>query len=82
MNRRLISRLATYHFAATEANRRTLMREGVESNRIFVTGNPVVDAVESILTRPVDSQVTRLLEPTEGLRRIVVTTHRRESFGG
>jgi UDP-N-acetylglucosamine 2-epimerase (non-hydrolysing) len=81
MNRRLISRLATYHFAATDANRRTLIREGVESNRIFVTGNPVVDAVESILTRPVSPQVVRLLDPTEGLKRIVVTTHRRESFG-
>src|SRR5207248_9987283 len=49
MNRRLITRLATYHFAATPHNRAVLLSEGVAPERIFVTGNPVVDALHAIL---------------------------------
>jgi UDP-N-acetylglucosamine 2-epimerase (non-hydrolysing) len=82
MNRRLITRLATYHFAATERNRRTLLSEGVPSSRVFVTGNPVVDALREILPHlEVGPRITDLLRATQGTRRIVLTTHRRESFG-
>src|ERR1700732_2371442 len=45
MNRRLITRLATYHFASTSGNRDGLVKEGVPAERIFVTGNPVVDSL-------------------------------------
>jgi UDP-N-acetylglucosamine 2-epimerase (non-hydrolysing) len=51
MNRQIITRLATYHFAATPHNRTTLLVEGVASDKVFVTGNPVVDALHVILTR-------------------------------
>jgi UDP-N-acetylglucosamine 2-epimerase (non-hydrolysing) len=82
MNRRLISRLATYHFAPTHQNRDLLLAEGVDAECIFVTGNPIVDALHMILssahTPPV---VSSLQEATEGLKRIILTTHRRESFG-
>ena len=83
MNRRMISRLATYHFAATTRNRMTLLAEGVEKNNIFVTGNPVVDSLKDIVSRlsqkpPVLEQ---LLRSTKGLKRLVLTTHRRERFG-
>jgi UDP-N-acetylglucosamine 2-epimerase (non-hydrolysing) len=82
MNRRLVSRLATYHFAATERNRTTLLAEGVPSAQIFVTGNPVVQALHSLLPRCSPSAATRaLLDATTGLRTIILTTHRRESFG-
>src|SRR5215510_7513950 len=82
MNRRLITRLATYHFAATPRNRATLLSEGVPENAVFVTGNPVVDSLHAILERAGDSPVVeRLLDATRGLKRIVLTTHRRESFG-
>jgi UDP-N-acetylglucosamine 2-epimerase (non-hydrolysing) len=82
MNRRLVTRLATWHFAATEWNRTLLRKEGVEDERIFVTGNPVVDAVHSVQERLAPGPaIGRLLESTRGLRRIVLTTHRRESFG-
>lgn len=82
MNRRLITNLANYHFAATEHNRDTLLDEGVEPQSIFVTGNPVVDSLHSIIEHAEITPVTRdLLEATDGLRRIVLTTHRRESFG-
>src|SRR5215813_8519517 len=57
MNRRLITRLATYHFAATPRNRATLLSEGVPENTVFVTGNPVVDSLHAILERAGDSPV-------------------------
>ena len=82
MNRRLITRLATYHFAATPANRDTLLAEGVADERIFVTGNPVVDSLKAILKlAPSAPAVDALLRATKGQRRIILTTHRRESFG-
>ena len=82
MNRRLISRLATYHFAATRRNQATLVSEGVPEDTVFVTGNPVVDSLHAILERAALSPVVEtLLEATSGLKRIVLTTHRRESFG-
>lgn len=82
MNRRLISQMATYHFAATENNRQALRAEGVAPENIFVTGNPVVDALQSLAgnLRP-SPMVAHILTETTHLRRVVVTTHRRESFG-
>jgi UDP-N-acetylglucosamine 2-epimerase (non-hydrolysing) len=82
MNRRLITCLATYHFAATSRNRETLLSEGVAPENIFVTGNPVVDALYAILERSATvPAIEELLKATQGLKRIVLTTHRRESFG-
>lgn len=82
MNRRLISRLASLHFAATEHNRRTLLEEAVPEDSIHVTGNPVVDALNFILEIPrVPGALDATLAATEGSRRIVVTSHRRESLG-
>ena len=49
MNRRLVSQIASFHFAATEKNRRNLLAEDVPSEKIFVTGNPVVDSLKYML---------------------------------
>jgi UDP-N-acetylglucosamine 2-epimerase (non-hydrolysing) len=82
MNRRLISRLADWHFAATQRNRATLLAEGTSADRVFVTGNPVVDALHRIRDRrPTSPILNELLEKTAGQKRIVLTTHRRENFG-
>ena len=82
MNRRLISRLASFHFAATTNNRDTLLAEGVADDRIFVTGNPVVDALQEMAARAHPSAATaELLVRTQPFKRILLTTHRRESFG-
>lgn len=82
INRRLITQLATYHFAATELNRASLLAEGVDEQDVFVTGNTVVDSLKSILARGKRAQaVERILDATSRLKRIVLTTHRRESFG-
>jgi UDP-N-acetylglucosamine 2-epimerase (non-hydrolysing) len=74
MNRVLTSRLATLHFAATEGAAANLRREGVDEENIFVTGNTGIDAVLAVR----DS-----LPAVEaaGKKVILVTAHRRESFG-
>jgi UDP-N-acetylglucosamine 2-epimerase (non-hydrolysing) len=83
MNRRLITKLATWHFAATAYNRETLLREGVSDDFIFLTGNPVVDALHGVLASTRCSEpIRRVLDATAGRKLIVLTTHRRESFGG
>ncbi len=82
MNRRLITRLASVHFAATEANRRALLHENVPAESIYVTGNPVIDALGRIVA---DRKVAPPLIAQEiagrGNRIVVLTTHRRENFG-
>ena len=54
MNRRLITQLADYHFAATVSNRKTLISEGVAEQNVFVTGNPVVDSLLHIQRQKTD----------------------------
>jgi UDP-N-acetylglucosamine 2-epimerase (non-hydrolysing) len=82
MNRRLISRIATLHFAATANNQETLLAEGIAPKSVFLTGNTVVDALLHMVNRAEPSETTKqLLINTEGLDRILLTTHRRESFG-
>ena len=82
MNRRLVSQIAAFHFAATEKNRRNLLAENVPSEKVFVTGNPVVDSLKYMLKNlKVDPVITALIKKTEGKKRLLLTTHRRESFG-
>ncbi len=82
MNRRLVSQVASFHFAATEKNRRNLLAEDVPTEKIFVTGNTVVDSLKLMLKNltPTD-EITQLIKQTEGKKRVLLTTHRRESFG-
>ena len=82
LNRRLVSQIANLHFAATERNRRNLLAEDIPMEKIFVTGNTVVDTLRYILKNfTPGSEITDLIEQTKGLKRILLTTHRRESFG-
>jgi UDP-N-acetylglucosamine 2-epimerase (non-hydrolysing) len=75
MNRVLTSRLAALHFAATEWSAENLRREGVSNEDIFVTGNTGIDAV--LFVRDLVPEV----EANSGKRIVLVTGHRRESFG-
>jgi UDP-N-acetylglucosamine 2-epimerase (non-hydrolysing) len=82
MNRRLISQMATFHFAATEKNLENLRRENTDQNKIFLTGNTVVDALRFISeTSSPNRKIHELIEKTADFKRILLTTHRRESFG-
>jgi UDP-N-acetylglucosamine 2-epimerase (non-hydrolysing) len=82
MNRRLISQAATFHFAATEKNCEILKRENASEKQVFLTGNTVVDALRFISGNSVSSEkINELIGKTERFKRILLTTHRRESFG-
>ncbi len=83
MNRRVVSVVADLHCAPTEWARQNLLREGVPEQRIHVTGNTVIDALQWVRAQPFDLDGLRLgaaaLEP--GRKLILVTAHRRENFG-
>lgn len=82
MNRVVTGRLADLHFAATQGAAENLLREHVDPQRIFVTGNTGIDAVlyvrDGLESGRIQSQ-SWPLDPSKKL--IVVTAHRRESFG-
>ncbi len=83
MNRVLIAPLATLHFAPTEAAAENLRSERVPPNHIFVTGNTAIDAVLEVrdaLDRG-ELQSHGLPELDARKKLILVTAHRRESFG-
>ncbi|GAB4392023.1 MAG: UDP-N-acetylglucosamine 2-epimerase (non-hydrolyzing) [Kiloniellaceae bacterium] len=81
-NRKLIGQLAALHCAPTRRNRESLLREGVAPEDIVVTGNPVVASLQDTLKQNGDCpRVDALLARLEGLKPIVLTTHRRESHG-
>jgi UDP-N-acetylglucosamine 2-epimerase (non-hydrolysing) len=83
VNRRVATHLSDFHFAPTEDARNNLLREGINPDDILVTGNTVIDAL--LLTKERLSEDPRQavdhLGSTDGLRVILVTAHRRESFG-
>jgi UDP-N-acetylglucosamine 2-epimerase (non-hydrolysing) len=82
MNRVVTGRLAALHFAATEWAAQNLRREGVPDNRIEVTGNTGIDAVLSISSALEAGRLSGFHIPLDPSRKlIVVTAHRRESFG-
>jgi UDP-N-acetylglucosamine 2-epimerase (non-hydrolysing) len=83
MNRVLTSRLATLHFAATRWAAENLLREGVPEARIAVTGNPGIDAVLWVRDRLEQGLLpSRPWPQLDGSRKLIlVTAHRRESFG-
>lgn len=87
VNRRIASVVTSFHFAPTETAREALMREGIPEERVFLTGNTVIDALHLILERPAPQKAKTLLDLARangtGVDRklILVTAHRRENFG-
>lgn len=86
-NRKLTANLSSYHFAPTETARQNLLRENFTDKTIFVTGNTVIDALFWVRNRIVqDSQLSQQLQQhyrflAADKKIILVTGHRRESFG-
>jgi UDP-N-acetylglucosamine 2-epimerase (non-hydrolysing) len=79
INRRLAGVIADRHFAPTPRARDNLLREDVPGDRILVTGNTGIDALQWIVEQPELPEVTRLLDGH--FRTILLTAHRRENFG-
>jgi len=87
MNRRVTTTVSTLHFAPTERARQALLQEGVSDNHVFVTGNPVIDALQMIANQATPLKAKDLLAragangSSADPRLILVTAHRRENFG-
>ena len=86
MNRQITGRISTYDFAPTPLSRQNLLDEGVDPEKITVTGNTVIDAlhwvVENVMEKgyvPQDPSVAAL--PRGDRRLVLITGHRRENFG-
>jgi len=87
VNRKLLSVVTRVHFAPTEDARENLLREGMDPARIHVTGNTVIDALQKTVSRIAGDDALRdrldsgLSFLDRERRLILVTGHRRESFG-
>lgn len=94
MNRQITGRIATYDFSPTPLSRENLMREDVPEERITVTGNTVIDALEWVVNKiKTEDALNHELEGVlknagydvarlkDGKRLVLITGHRRENFG-
>lgn len=82
MNRCLVSRLASLHCAPTPNAAQNLLREGIPAERVHVTGNTSIDALQWVLGALDNGTLQpELTFPPAGCKRVVATMHRREAFG-
>lgn len=94
MNRQITSRIASYNFSPTTLSRQNLLDEGVVADRIFVTGNTVIDALHMVVNKiKCDNGLSKILEKqifahgydmgriSQDRRMVLITGHRRENFG-
>ena len=80
LNRRLISRIATWHYAPTPMAKQLLLREGLPEDSIEITGNTGIDALLYAADRSLAPDID-VLKGLVGKRLVLVTTHRRENIG-
>ena len=95
MNRQLTGRIASYNFSPTELSRSNLLNEGIDAEKITVTGNTVIDALHLVVDK-ISSDTSLRQELAEVLRQsgydinrlndtqrrlVLITGHRRENFG-
>jgi len=81
LNRTMTTALTEWHFAPTAWARENLLREGVAADKITVTGNTVIDALQWMVSHVVPGNGDPLRDLPQGHRLILVTAHRRENFG-
>ncbi len=91
MNRSLTSRIATWHFAPTEINKKNLLNENIRDSRITITGNTVIDALNRItlsinsrkkieINKNLLNEGYDVLRLSKNRKLILITAHRRENF--
>lgn len=81
MNRVLGDALCDYHYAPTAGSRENLLRENIADAGIIITGNTVIDALLEVTDRPYEFTNPVIRDAGTERRLILVTAHRRESFG-
>lgn len=81
MNRQMVGRIASYHFAPTDTNRKNLLKENIDQEVIEVVGNTVIDVLLQISQREsfLPPEIETLFN--NGKKTILLTSHRRENLG-
>lgn len=80
MNRCLTGRIADLHFSPTISNRNNLIKEAIEDKDIFITGNTVIDALKTTVSK--DYKLCSSMDDVDFSKRVIlVTAHRRENLG-
>lgn len=87
-NRIIAGHLADLHFCPTNTSRENLLREGIQDDKIFVTGNTVIDALQTmekriLVTKPIIPNIPDFLQfhGDLSIKVVLITGHRRENFG-
>lgn len=78
LNRQMTTKLADLHFAPTDLARNNLIKENIEENRIYITGNTAIDALNTTVD---DNYVSEIIKNHPDKRVILLTAHRRENIG-
>lgn len=81
INRCIADLISDVYFAPTEQSGKTLIQEGVSESDIYITGNTVIDALLDVASRPYNGQLELLKKIPDYKRVVLITAHRRESFG-
>lgn len=85
MNRKLTGAIADYNFAPTTTSKANLLQENIAADKIFITGNTVIDALATTVKNDYvfeDDAINEFLQTTKKKERLIlVTTHRRENLG-
>jgi len=82
MNRRLAGVISDLHFAPTRTNKNNLLREGIAEDKIYITGNTVIDALKTTVRPDYEFQMKELRNIDFSKNRVItVTAHRRENLG-
>jgi UDP-N-acetylglucosamine 2-epimerase len=81
MNRRVVDSVSDFLFTPTKRNRQALLDEGISDEKILVTGNTVIDALLKVAKLPFDGSSGIVSAIPENEQIIMITAHRRESFG-
>ncbi len=81
-NRTLIGNFAEFNFAPTESNKQNLLDEGVVEDKVYVTGNTAIDSLLNLRGKLSEKTDIILPKTVDEGRLILMTAHRRESFGG
>ena len=81
MNRKLTGSLTDFHFAPTVNNRDNLIREGIKDDKIYITGNTVIDALKTTVKKNYSFTTNSLKNIDFSKRIVLVTAHRRENWG-
>ena len=81
MNRKLTGSLADLHFAPTKGSKENLLREGINENDIYITGNTVIDAMKHTVEEDYIFENDELNNIDFSKKVIMITAHRRENWG-